>query len=453
MDRRDWMAAVSGAAVLSAAAADPAVPADRRPTPRRGASLKISRIKITPIALPDPPLLAASGCHGPYFLRNIIEIETADGIRGVGETRGGLTRTTALERARQHVVGHSALSYRSLWTSLRSLGNDVYAGIELACLDAIGRAVGLRVCELLGGPTQESVEFASYLFFRFAADHPQLINDTRIVDKRGRGDRALDAWGEVRTPETMAELAGNFHKKWGFTCHKLKAGVLPPDLELAALQAINDRFQGKHRLRIDPNGRWTPATAKRIAKHLQELPLEYYEDPVLGQQAMSEIRAATGLTMSTNMCVTRFEHIPQAVKTQPVDVVLCDHHGWGGISGCQALGKLAPSLGWKLSQHSNNHAGITMAGMVHVGAVVPELTLASDTHYPWLIEGADVIQGSNLPIRDGRIAVPTQPGLGVELDQDQLARAHEVYRKCGMRDRDDAGTMRRVQPNWSRSLF
>ena len=453
MDRRDWMASVTGAAALSLTTHRPTQAADRQPTLRKRPELTISRLTITPIALPDPPLLAASGCHGPYFLRNIIEIETSDGIRGVGETRGGLQRTKSLQQCQSIVVGRSAFNYRQFWKPLQALGNDVYAGIELACLDAIGRAVGLRVCELLGGPIQESVEFASYLFFRFASDHPQLINDTRIVDTRGRGDAALDQWGEVRTPEAMAKLALAFHQRFGFTCHKLKAGVLPPDVELAALQAINEQFESRHRLRIDPNGRWTPATARRIAKQLQQLPLEYYEDPVQGQQAMSDIRKATGLTMSTNMCVTRFEHIPQAISTQPVDVVLCDHHGWGGISGCQALGRLAPSLGWKLSQHSNNHCGVTMAAMVHVGSVVPELTLASDTHYPWLIDGADIIQGPNIAIQNGRITIPQGPGLGVELDRDKLARAHEVYQKSGMRDRDDTGTMRRIDPNWTRTLF
>src|SRR5690606_2579139 len=109
--------------------------------------------------------------------------------------------------------------------------------------------------------------------------------------------------------------------------------------------------------------------------------------------AMAKVRRETGLTLSTNSCVTRFEHIPEAVKTEPIDVVLCDQHYWGGIIGCQALGTLSQALGWRLSQHSNNHAGITMASMIAVGAVVPQVTLASDTHYPWLVEGADIIEG------------------------------------------------------------
>jgi glucarate dehydratase len=168
---------------------------------------------------------------------------------------------------------------------------------------------------------------------------------------------------------------------------------------------------------------------------------------------MGEVRRATGLKMSTNMCVTQLQHIPSAVRTQPVDVVLADHHGWGGFASCQALGMMARHLGWTLSQHSNNHAGISMAAMIHLAALIPELTMASDTHYPWLIDGADIIVGGKLPIVGGRMKVPAKPGVGVELDRDKLAAAHETYQKCGMRDRDDATTMRMVEPGWQRTIF
>ena len=204
---------------------------------------------------------------------------------------------------------------------------------------------------------------------------------------------------------------------------------------------------------IDPNGRWRVPTALRIGAKLKDLPLEYYEDPVSGQEAMAQIRRETGLVMSTNSCVTRFGHIPDAVRNEPIDVVLGDHHGWGGMTACQALGTMTEALGWGLSQHSNNHAGITMAAMIHVGAVVPQLTIASDTHYIWLVEGADIIEGANLPITGGHMQVPAGAGLGVTLDQDKLAKAHETYTKCNMRRRDDATTMRRFRPAWERELF
>jgi glucarate dehydratase len=415
--------------------------------------LIIKEVRVTPIALPDPPLLAAGGCHGPYFLRTIVEIVTAGGIVGVGETNGNERAVTELRKAAKELIGQSALAYRKFPDAPLKLSNRAYAAVEVACLDAIGKATGLRLCELLGGPVRENPEFASYLFFRYAADHPALLADKRIVDGRGRGAKALDQYGEVRTPAAMAELAWQFHQQYGFRVHKLKAGVLKPEVELEALQAISERFGGKHQVRIDPNARWSVATAVDIGRDLRDLPLEYYEDPVVGQEAMAEVRRRCDVPMSTNMCVVEFDDIPPAIPRKCVDVVLADHHYWGGITACQSLGTIARTLGWQLSQHSNNHSGVSMAAMIHVAALIPELTVASDTHYPWLIDSADIIAGGKLPIRNGRMSIPAGPGLGVELDRDKLARAHETYTKCGMKDRNDADTMRLVEPGWQRTIL
>ncbi|GIW82078.1 MAG: glucarate dehydratase [Gemmatales bacterium] len=446
MHRRDWLR-------LAASAAMGAVSSPAGFAAEKNSALTITRVKITPIALPDPPLLAASGCHGPYFLRNIVELHTDAGIVGIGETKGGQRRTEALEKAKKLVIGQNAFAYRSFANAVTAIDPAAYAGLELACLDACGKATGRRLCELLGGPVRESVEFAAYLFYRYAADHPTLLADKRIVDQRGKGDRALDDWGEVRSPEAMVKMADRFRKQWGFRVMKLKAGVLPPDVEWETLKAMNDHFKGQLPLRIDPNARWTLATALRIGKKLRNVNLEYYEDPVRGQETMAQVRKTLRLPMSTNMCVTRFSHVPSALKIEPIDVVLGDHHGWGGITAFQELGRICQTVGWKLGQHSNNHAGITMAAMIHVGAVTPHLTLASDTHYPWLIQGADIIEGDNLPIKDGHMQVPKGAGIGVKLDKEKLARAHETYQKCGMRERDDARTMRMLVPDWKRTLY
>ena len=324
-----------------------------------------------------------------------------------------------------------------------------YAGIELACLDACARATGRRVCELVGGPVRDPVEFAAYLFYRYAADHPVILADPHLVDPRGRGDRALDSWGEVRSAEAMAALAVKFRDRFGFRVFKLKGGVLAPEVERDSLAAMAERLGPEARLRIDPNGRWKTATAIRIGQAIRNLPLEYYEDPVQGQAAMTEVRRATGLKMSTNMCVTQFAHIPEALRLHPIDVLLCDHHYFGGFAGCLALGPLARAAGWTLSQHSNSHSGVTMAAMIHLAASIPELTLASDTHYPWLVEGLDIIEGPPLAIREGAMSIPTGPGLGVTLDRDKLARAHEVYQKRSMRRLDDRTLIRQPEPGWT----
>jgi glucarate dehydratase len=448
-NRRDCLSSTLGLSLAAGAGPLAWASAGTRENP----PLTISGLKVTPIALPDPPLLAASGCHGPYFLRNIVELQTEGGLVGIAETHGGESVTRALEQARKMVVGQNAFAYRKFAGELERLGMACYAGIELACLDAVARATGRRLCELVGGPVRDPVEFAAYLFYRYAADHPVVLSDPHLVDSRGRGDRALDRWGEVRTADAMAELAAKFRDRWGFRVFKLKGGVLAPDVELESLNAMAARLGRDAHLRIDPNGRWKTATAIRIGKKISKLPTEYYEDPVQGQSAMAEVRRETGLKMSTNMCVTSFAHIPEALKLKPIDVLLCDHHYFGGFAGCLALGPICKAAGWTMSQHSNNHAGITMAAMIHLAASIPELTLASDTHYPWLIDETDIIQGPKLAIQGGKMAIPSGPGLGVTLDPDKLARANETYRKCGMHGRDDRSLMRRIEPGWTGELL
>jgi glucarate dehydratase len=302
---------------------------------------------------------------------------------------------------------------------------------------------------------RDPVEFSAYLFYRYAADHPIVLADPHLVagDRRGRGERALDAWGEVRTPEAMAAMADAFRKRYGFRVFKLKGGVLAPDAERATLTAMADRLGPGNLLRIDPNGRWRLETAIRVGKTLKTLALEYYEDPVRGQAAMAEVRRATGLKMSTNMCVTRFDHLEEAFRVHPIDVLLCDLHYFGGFAGCLALGPVCDAVGWTMSQHSNSHAGVTMAAMIHVAAAVPQLTMASDTHYPWLVDDADILDGPKLPINGGTMAVPAGPGLGVALDRDKVARAHEVFTRCGMQGRDDGPLMRRLEPGWTGGLL
>ncbi len=233
LTRRDWM--LLGAATSSTLTGLTAsrLSADERRAARQ--SLRIAAVAVTPIALPDPPLLAASGCHGPYFLRNIVTLQTEEGIVGVGETHGGEQVTRILQRVASQLVGRSAAAYRGFPRLVPHMGTSAYAGIETACLDALGQATGLRVCELLGGPVREEVEFAAYLFFRYAADHRCVLEDAALVDARGSGAQALDDWGEVLTPERMGEMAVRFRERWGFRVFKLKGGVLAPEAEIETM--------------------------------------------------------------------------------------------------------------------------------------------------------------------------------------------------------------------------
>jgi glucarate dehydratase len=242
------------------------------------------------------------------------------------------------------------------------------------------------------------------------------------------------------------EQARRYNERHGFSSFKLKGGVFPPEQEIAAVRALAEAFPG-HPLRLDPNGAWSVETSVRVARELGDL-LEYLEDPALGTPAMAEVAARTGVPLATNMCVTTFAEIREAFAKDAVQVVLSDHHYWGGLRNTQHLAALCDAFGVGVSMHSNTHLGISLAAMTHVASTVPNLHHACDTHYPWQSE--DVLT-ERLTFDGGRVAVPDAPGLGVALDRDELARLHRRWAADdgSLRDRDDAAAMRVAQPGWA----
>ncbi|MGR6970315.1 glucarate dehydratase family protein [Streptomyces cynarae] len=419
--------------------------------------LTVSEVRLTPILVADPPLLNTQGVHQPYTPRLIVEVVTADGTSGVGETYGD---TKYLELARplaDKLVGRQASDLNGLFTVAEDVAVDgsrasdrldvgglrgvqtsdklrlsVLSAFEVACLDALGKALGLPVHALLGGKLRDEVEYSAYLFYKWAR-HPEGV----------AGEQ--DDWGGALDPAGVVAQARRFKERYGFTSFKLKGGVFPPDQEIAAIRALAEAFPG-HPLRLDPNGAWSVETSVKVAEELRDV-LEYLEDPALGTPAMAEVAARTGVPLATNMCVTTFDEIKEAFTQGAVQVVLSDHHYWGGLRNTRELAAICRAFGVGVSMHSNTHLGISLAAMTHVASTVPGLHHACDTHYPWQSE--DVVT-ERISFTGGRVAVPDAPGLGVTLDHDRLAALHERWLADDgrLRDRDDAAAMRVADPGW-----
>ncbi|MFE1438891.1 glucarate dehydratase family protein [Streptomyces sp. NPDC058739] len=417
----------------------------------------VAEVRLTPVLVADPPLLNTQGVHQPYTPRLIVEIVTDDGTTGVGETYGD---TRYLELARPPAAllpGRRVDDLNGLFTLMDGVGVDgsrvddsvdvgglrgvqtadklrlsVVSAFEVACLDALGKALGLPVHALLGGKVRDSVEYSAYLFYKWAA-HPQGVPAER------------DGWGAALDPAGIVEQARRFTERHGFTSFKLKGGVLPPDEEVAAVRALAEAFPGRP-LRLDPNGAWSVETSVKVADALRDV-LEYLEDPALGTAAMAEVAARTDVPLATNMCVTTFGEIPEAFTRGAVRIVLCDHHYWGGLRNTQHLAAVCRTFGVGISMHSNTHLGISLAAMTQVAATVPGLRHACDSHYPWQSE--DVLT-ERIAFAGGRVAVSDAPGLGVELDRDRLDFLHRRWLADDgrLRDRDDAAAMRVARPGW-----
>ncbi|MEU8031437.1 glucarate dehydratase family protein [Streptomyces sp. NPDC049099] len=422
--------------------------------------LTIAEVRLTPILVADPPLLNTQGVHQPYTPRLIVEIVTADGITGLGETYGD-TRYLALARPlAERLTGRSVMHVNDLFgidlgvdeslvegqvdagglrgvQSADKLRLSVLSAFEVACLDAQGKALGLPVHALLGGKLRDDVEYSAYLFYKWAG-HPAGVACEQ------------DDWGAALDPAGVVAQARLFKERYGFTSFKLKGGVFAPEEEIAAVRALAEAFPG-HPLRLDPNGAWSVATSLKVAAELGDF-LEYLEDPTLGTAAMAEVSAGTEVPLATNMCVTAFGEIKEAFTRDAVQVVLCDHHYWGGLRNTRQLAAICAAFGVGVSMHSNTHLGISLAAMTQVAATVPGLHHACDSHYPWQSE--DVL--TDRPrFRGGRVEVSDAPGLGVALDRDELARLHRRWAEDdgSLRDRDDAAAMRTAEPGWRQPVM
>ncbi|MFB6529842.1 enolase C-terminal domain-like protein [Streptomyces sp. NPDC056399] len=437
------------------------------------AKLIVDEVRLTPILISDPPLLNVQGVHQPYTPRLVVEVMTRGGVSGLGETYGDGVYLDLARPLAEALPGRLVTDVNGLFALAeeaahpgRSTGTgsgtgsssgtgtgsaidsgvdagglrgvrtaeklrlSVVSAFETACLDALGRTLGLPVHALLGGKVRDSVEYSAYLFHRWAT-HP--------------GGGPVDDWGAALDPAGIVAQARRFDRAYGFRSFKLKGGVFAPEQEIAAIRALAEEFPGRP-LRLDPNGAWSVETSLAVARELADV-LEYLEDPASGTGAMAEIAAGTEVPLATNMCVTTFDEVPEAFAKGAVRIVLCDHHYWGGLGRTRELAALCRTYGVGLSMHSNTHLGISLAAMTQVAATLPELRHACDTHYPWQTE--DVV--TTRPVfRDGRLAVSDAPGLGVELDREALATLHRRWREDDgrYRDRDDAAAMRAADPEW-----
>jgi glucarate dehydratase len=418
--------------------------------------MKIIRVTVTPIAFRDPPLLNASGIHEPFALRSIIEIESDNGYIGLGESYGDAPALSIQQQVQGQLIGLDPFNLNHLRAIVQatvaahkpaSLSgaelapgshaskavSNAYSAFEVAFLDLQAHALGVPLVDLLGGAIRDRIPFSAYLFFKYA----------RHIDS----PYPADNWGEALSETQIVAQAGRMIEAYGFKSIKLKAGTLPPEHEVACIKALKKAYP-EHPLRIDPNGNWSLETALRMAELLGD-DLQYYEDPCPGLEQMAELHRRTGLPLATNMVVTDFDELRRSVAQNSVQIVLADHHYWGGLRDTQVLAKMCETFGLGVSMHSNSHLGISLMAMAHVAAAVPNLDYACDTHYPWQEPDEEVIKGGKITLTEGCVNITRAPGLGLELDHDQLGKLHDQYLSCGIRSRDDVRQMRKYKPEWT----
>jgi len=431
-----------------------------------GAMPRITQFRVVPVAGKDSMLLNLSGAHGPYFTRNIVIVEDSAGNTGLGEVPGGEKIRSTLEDARELVVGRSLGEHNAILNAMRKRFADRDAGgrglqtfdlrttihavtaVESALLDLTGQFMNVPVAALLGeGMQRSSVEMLGYLFF---------VGDRRKtkLDYRSEPD-ADNAWFRLRneealTPEAVVRLAEATKERYGFNDFKLKGGVLAGDAEMEAIVAIAKRYP-EARVTLDPNGAWSLSEAIRLCRDKHGV-LAYAEDPCgaengySGREVMAEFRRATGLPTATNMIATDWRQMAHSIQLQSVDIPLADPHFWT-MQGSVRVAQLCEMFGLTWGSHSNNHFDISLAMFTHVGAAAPGKVTAIDTHWIW--QDGQRLTKEPMQIKNGMIAIPQRPGLGIEIDMAEVEKAHRLYQEKGLGARDDAAAMQFLIPGWT----
>ncbi len=425
----------------------------------------ITSMQVVPVAGHDGMLLNLSGAHGPFFTRNIVILKDNAGHTGVGEVPGGERIRQTLEDARALVVGSPIGTYQKILNQVRQTFADrdaggrglqtfdlritihAVTGLEAALLDLLGQHLDVPVAALLGeGQQRDEVKMLGYLFY---------VGDRNETDLAYRSEPDADNdWFRVRhekaiSADAVVRLAEAAHARYGFKDFKLKGGVLSGDEEIEAVTALAERFPDA-RITLDPNGAWSLKEAIRLCRDQHQV-LAYAEDPCgaengySGREVMAEFRRATGLKTATNMIATDWREMGHAIQLQSVDIPLADPHFWT-MQGSVRVAQMCHEWGLTWGSHSNNHFDISLAMFTHVAAAAPGEITAIDTHWIW--QDGQRLTKAPLQIVGGCVQVPKKPGLGVELDMDQLAKAHELYKGMGLGARDDSVAMQFLIPGW-----
>jgi len=440
-------------------------------------------MQVIPVAGRDSMLLNLAGAHGPFFTRNIVVLRDSANRTGIAEVPGSEAIRGTLERMRPLVIGTRLGQYNTTLNSVRrALGgsgpaahqstvhqvtseaeaailrqpheinlriDNVVTGVEAALLDLFGQFLGVPVAALLGnGQQRTAVRMLAYLFYIADRGRTDLPYDSDPQAKDGwlrlRNEPALTLEAIVREAEAAVD-------RYGFSDFKLKGGVMRGEQEMEAVAAIKRRFPDG-RVTLDPNGGWPLAEAIAVCKGRSDV-LAYAEDPCgpedgySGREVMAEFRRATGVPTATNMVATDWRQMGHTILLQAVDIPLADPHFWT-MQGSVRVAQMCDEWGLTWGSHSNNHFDISLAMFTHCAAAAPGTITAIDTHWIWQ-EGRERLTREPLRIVGGVVEVPKRPGLGIEIDMEQVMKAHELYKSLGSGARDDGAAMQYIIPGWS----
>lgn len=346
--------------------------------------------------------------------RILVRVETDEGLTGWGEVRAFLSPEATVsvieDGVKPLVVGqspHEIERFRRQVFVEYTNPNMFFAPVEMACWDIVGKALGKPVYELLGGWT--------------APNQTSMKNREHAGAESGNSAEEFAYCLGIFPPEESREYARESLDR-GYSVLKTKAGR-DWQTDVERILAMDDEVDGRLEFRLDPNQGWTVEDAVRVCARLSDagVYLQYVEQPIRidAHGSLRQLRTRTTQPIAANEDTYPPRSLRQAIEKGAIDVAVLDLTPVGGISGIRQLAAIADDAGISLAHHCAFDLGVRTAAILHTVSGVPGFNLPADTtYYGW--EG-DVIEDP-FEIRDGQIAVPSDPGLGVTVDPTAVER-------------------------------
>ena len=345
--------------------------------------------------------------------RTVVELTLDDGATGLGDC-WGTPEVFALAKAfAEGWIGKDALNRFALRDATLGRSNydnkygrngrAAFAGLDLAAWDAVARSLGISLAELIGARKRETVEVVCTLP---AAIFPRAVTRKELTDHHR----------DLSNTRLVVQFAQEQVRKFGFRNFKLKSAACSPEWDWKLLHELKEALP-QARIRFDPNANYGPAVATALCRRLDGLGLEFFEDPTGEMEGLARLREAVKTPVATNMWVVKDEQLAPAIRRQAVDVVLGDLFMWGGIDALRRMAKAAHAFGLRPALHSVYETGIATVANLHLASALPEVDYPNDAGLHFLSD--DVLAGRQ-EVRNGAMALPAGPGIGVSLDRGKL---------------------------------
>jgi glucarate dehydratase len=394
--------------------------------------MKIRGITATPINLTlEAPYIWVFG-ELDGFSPTIVEIETDDGLTGLGEAPSAAVAAIVNDVLASRLIGRDAFDIAGaenvcvpFWTGVQSINDRnrimAFGAIEMALWDLRGKAWNQPLYQLLGGAVRKEIPFTDYFSLRGDGSH-----------KKGE-----------KSPEEVADYCVELNESYGTTFFEGKFSTENPKTSLRMLELIRKKLGDDVMLRIDSNQAYSLATARQLVRPLEELNVRNWEDPVATIEEMRELRRHCRIPFSTHNI-----DIARAMELKVPDAIVGNPTVHGGIGRFIRFLGACEHAGIDFWCYSGD-SGVGSAAYLHLCAAFGWIREPNQSLFR--MQTTDVIEGGPFSPRKNVVSVPDGPGLGVTLDRERLASCHRDYVENGPKNKyhDPAkpGTYRRLPLN------